>query len=333
MLIPVLSALFLSSIAPAEPSSSLARADRQAIVESLSEAIDAYHFSPDVRARYRHSLETIDIAQAPAGPAPFALFLHRRLQAVEADGHMGVYGPDRTAGILGTAEFRDEESAHVSGEPSDLQGPDGDAIEQGRSTEQSLPEVAPGIRLWRLEDFSTDTLDRVGIESRLGALRSGEALILDLRDNRGGEARLFRWMAGCLFAEPTPVYAIEIRIAEGSQLTRRGATPSAACRSAADRPMAVLVNGMTASTAELAAFVLQARGRARIIGSRTYGASHAAEFYPLAHGFGAMIPIGRTFDPLTGDDWEGNGVVPDLPVDPDGALDAAIADLAIRTGP
>ena len=330
----VLLSLFLAALSPADPAPALSREDRQAIIASLSDAIDQHHFSPDIRARYRRSLATVDLDQAPDRPDPFALFLHRRLQAVEPDGHMGVYGPERTRLILGVAEFRDGADGH---EPPSHDAPSHgaphDEIPPEDAAAPLLPEAAPGVRLWRLEDFSVDSLGRTGIEQTLAALQPGEALILDLRNNRGGEARLFRWMAGCLFAEPTPVYAIEIRIEEGSQLTRRGAIPSPACQSAAHIPMAVLVDEMTASTAELAAFILQARGRARIIGSPTYGASHAAEFYRLADDFGAMIPIGRTFDPLTGADWEGRGVEPDLAVESDQALEAAIAELSGATRP
>jgi C-terminal processing protease CtpA/Prc len=38
----------------------------------------------------------------------------------------------------------------------------------------------------------------------------------------------------------------------------------------------------------------------------------------------AFIPVGRTFDPDTGKDWEGVGVLPDVEVPADQALDTAL---------
>ena len=50
--------------------------------------------------------------------------------------------------------------------------------------------------------------------------------------------------------------------------------------------------------------------------------------FDLAAGFGASISVGRTFDPRTGEGWQSTGVMPELTVDSDDALDAALAALA-----
>ena len=44
----------------------------------------------------------------------------------------------------------------------------------------------------------------------------------------------------------------------------------------------------------------------------------------MGTGYAAFIPVGRTFDPDTGESWEGSGVQPDVAVPADKALDEAL---------
>jgi C-terminal processing protease CtpA/Prc len=44
----------------------------------------------------------------------------------------------------------------------------------------------------------------------------------------------------------------------------------------------------------------------------------------MGSGYAAFVPVGRTFDPDTGQSWEGTGVAPDVPVSADRALDEAL---------
>ena len=66
-------------------------------------------------------------------------------------------------------------------------------------------------------------------------------------------------------------------------------------------------------------------GRATIVGEPTAGAGHYGGFRPIGEHFAAFIPVGRTFDPDTGEDWEGDGVAPDVAVPAAAALAEALA--------
>jgi C-terminal processing protease CtpA/Prc len=68
--------------------------------------------------------------------------------------------------------------------------------------------------------------------------------------------------------------------------------------------------------------------RATIIGEPTAGAGHYGGEVRLGDKFEAFIPVGRTFDPDTGKDWEGTGVDPDVAVP---AKDALVEAL-VRSG-
>src|SRR6185295_5182922 len=64
-------------------------------------------------------------------------------------------------------------------------------------------------------------------------------------------------------------------------------------------------------------------GRATIVGKRTVGAAQGGGWVPVGDGFVVFIPSFRSFDPKTGRNWEGSGVLPDAETAVDRALETA----------
>ena len=69
--------------------------------------------------------------------------------------------------------------------------------------------------------------------------------------------------------------------------------------------------------------------RGVLIGAPTAGANHFGRGEDLGGGYAAFIPVGRAYDPDTGEDWEGAGVQPDIAVAPADALVRALTELGI----
>jgi carboxyl-terminal processing protease len=141
------------------------------------------------------------------------------------------------------------------------------------------------------------------------ALRQGaRALILDLRDNGGG-----------LLDEAVNVASIFIP--DGTIVTTRGRsqpTQVYVARGGAIRttiPMVVLVNRDTASAAEIVTGALQDRGRALVIGTRTYGKGVFQEIEPLPSGGAIDLTVGEYFTP-NGTNLGGGGVREGLGIRP-----------------
>jgi carboxyl-terminal processing protease len=115
-------------------------------------------------------------------------------------------------------------------------------------------------------------------------------LILDLRENPGG-----------LLAEA--VAAASIFIEDGTVVTTRGRNQPthvyvAQGNAIAPRiPMVVLVDHGTASSAEILTAALQDRGRAKVVGTHTYGKGVFQEIQPLANGGALDITVGEYFTP------------------------------------
>jgi C-terminal processing protease CtpA/Prc len=85
-----------------------------------------------------------------------------------------------------------------------------------------------------------------------------------------------------------------------------------------------LTSARTASAAEHLALAFKRTHRAVLIGEPTSGANHFGGREPLGAGLSAFVPVGRSFDPDTGEDWEGRGITPDIAVPSDQALDVAL---------
>jgi C-terminal processing protease CtpA/Prc len=59
------------------------------------------------------------------------------------------------------------------------------------------------------------------------------------------------------------------------------------------------------------------------VGEQTIGGAHPGASYRLHPHFEAFLPVGRAINPHTGEDWEGVGVQPDVPVPVEQALEVA----------
>jgi C-terminal processing protease CtpA/Prc len=86
----------------------------------------------------------------------------------------------------------------------------------------------------------------------------------------------------------------------------------------------LLTSNRTASAAEHLSLSLKRTGRATLIGETTRGAGHYGGMVPVGGGYAAFIPVGRTWDPDTGQGWETVGVTPHVQVPADQALDEAL---------
>jgi len=138
--------------------------------------------------------------------------------------------------------------------------------------------------------------------------RSG-GVILDLRDNPGGLLDEAVEVASA-FLQGGPVVSYERRGAGRRVLDAYGPGDVAT-------PLVVLVDGGTASAAEVVAAAMQDRNRAVLVGSRTYGKGSVQEPTRLSDGSAIELTVGRFYTP-SGQVIDGVGVEPDVLVESDG---------------
>jgi C-terminal processing protease CtpA/Prc len=159
--------------------------------------------------------------------------------------------------------------------------------------------------------------------SRMSQVADARALILDLRENHGGDPSAVALLLSYLF-EPPPVHLNDIWWRDdGStwQLWTRAHVEGK--RFGGKKPVFVLTSRRTFSGGEEAAYDLQVQKRATLVGETTGGGANPAPLHKLDENFALAIPSGRAINPVTYTNWEGTGVVPDVAVDAAAALEEA----------
>ena len=168
--------------------------------------------------------------------------------------------------------------------------------------------VAPGIGYLRINAFTDATAGEVDAAMpRLRAAARGtlRGLIIDLRNNPGGVLEAATAVADD-FLESGTIVSAEGRLREAR--FRMDATPGDL---AAGVPIVVLVNGSSASAAEILAAALSQNGRATLVGRRTYGKGTVQTIMPLSTGAALKLTTSRYFTP-SGASINGIGITPDV---------------------
>jgi hypothetical protein len=148
------------------------------------------------------------------------------------------------------------------------------------------------------------------------------ALIIDLRRCPGGHPDMIALVSTYLFGKE-PVHLNSIYWRDDDVTQQYWTLPHVPGRRFGDKPVYVLTSKETFSGAEEFAYNLQARQRATVVGEQTDGGAHAAAYYRLHPHFEASIPVGRAINPVTEDNWQGRGVVPDVKAPREQALEVA----------
>jgi peptidase S41-like protein len=192
----------------------------------------------------------------------------------------------------------------------------------------SVAEVArhpDGVGVLALDGLDGVHFAAPYVEAAFVLLRGARGVVLDLRRNGGGDPGtvilVLDWLLG---GEATKISDVIYQ-----DRTRQWWTTGRLAELAPPRetPVNVLISERTFSSGEALAYHLQSQGRARVVGQRTPGAADHITPVRLGGHVRALLPEARVRDAVTKTNWEGTGVVPDIPCEPAEALTAAIEAL------
>jgi carboxyl-terminal processing protease len=169
-----------------------------------------------------------------------------------------------------------------------------------------LPEAAV---VW-IHSFNERTPEQLRAALKSVAAKKPHGLIFDLRHNMGG---LFEKMVDCagLVMPKGATVAMETVRGGGEQAIRTGIDPILG-----GVPISVLVDGETASGAELFAGALRDALGAHVVGAKTAGKWNVQKIAELGNGYAIKYTIGL-FKTPKGLSLDGKGLEPDVPVDAD----------------
>lgn len=262
------------------------------VLQAAASAVQAQYLDEAEGARIADALRSWSTQQRYADscsdPAAFSARLNQDLDMF--DGHFHVERVDAAAG-----------------QDDWLMAWRADARSNGAGVRE-VRVLEGNVGYLRLSTFYPLDLARPKLAAAFMLLADTDGLVLDLRQNGGGDDASADLLVRTL---------LDAKIGTVQQLDQRGRrTPvplPPASLPAYLKPLVVLIDRRTGSAAEFVAYSLQALGRARIVGTRSGGAAHMfGDPVLLPDGYQISIPDRQPINLRTGGNWEGTGVRPDV---------------------
>lgn len=314
----VLFRIVLACLLPAVMAATPARPPHRTAVDGVAQAIQDRYFDVDrgrqIAADLRASAQQGEFDALP-DPAALATALTEKLKPL--DGHFRV----RWSADAATP-------AKEGPVPHPRPGP-GSRSAGSRDGDHGIRGVqvlAGGIGYLSLGEFAhfefgrDDQPARQVIDAALQRLSGARALVIDLRGNRGGSPHMVGYLVSAFTAPDADIY---------NRFHSRTGTLSEAPQQRYPEPrlqvpLYVLIDAGTGSAAESFSYTLKNAKRATLVGENSGGAANPGAEVAAGAGFSVFVPTGSPRSPITGGNWEGTGVAPDVRASSQTALEVAL---------
>ncbi|PZD74151.1 Carboxy-terminal processing protease CtpA [Acaryochloris thomasi RCC1774] len=178
-------------------------------------------------------------------------------------------------------------------------------IELSAVTSRIQREGGNRIGYIRLNEFSAHASEQIKAAIERLTAEKADGFVLDLRGNPGGLLN-----ASIDIADMWLDRGLIVRT-----VNRQGTNENVKARtkSLTQKPLAVLVDGNSASSSEILTGALQDNGRAKVIGSTTFGKALVQSVHQLSDGSGLAVTVAHYYTPK-GTDINHKGITPDIQV-------------------
>ena len=302
--------------AAAQPAPTLDAAARKAVVTAAIAAIEANYVFPErvavIAKALRQQLSSGGF-DASSDPAAFAQAVNATIAPVARDRHLRLsWSPEPLPPMM---------------VPGQMPDPAMMARQQAMMARRNFAiprvEVLDGnIGYLKIDLFARAQRAGPVLASAMAFLQRTDAMIVDVRENGGGDPEMVALAVSYLVPPHTEINRFHQRgKAQDQSIVTLADVPGG--RWSVDKPVYVLTSKRTASGAEEFAYDLQQLKRATVIGEATWGGANPGDIFPLDRHFAVFVPTGAAVNPVSGTNWEGVGVRPDVTADPAVALDTA----------
>ncbi len=299
----------------------LAAETRTAVLMAVSDKLSEYAF-PEVAQKiqqdFQKCLDAEDYQDIESGQQ-LAETLTEQLQDISGDQHLKVYfSPAVLPHLTPQTEIPPAELEQQR-RLSELRNFDFNRVERLRGN------------VGYLELFSFEPPEFAGeaAAAAMQFLAHTSALIIDLRRNRGGSASMVALLTSYLLPAYPSVHLTDLYWPKEARTKQSWTLPYVTGARYLEKPVYVLIGPDTFSAAEEFAYNLKHLKRAVIVGETTAGGANPGAGFRLHDHFWMFIPTGQAISLVTGENWEGSGVLPSFKVPKELSLKTAQL-LAIR---
>lgn len=303
------------------PPEKLTVTQKQKIIKSVGKLLKDKYVFPKVADKMAAYLEKQQKNKAYASITStfrFGDLLTRDLQAISKDKHIRVRFNPKSA----------KEAAAMKN-----QKPSPDMVrkweERARNANfgfEKVERLAGNIGYLDLRGFLSHDTGAETVANALGFLANTKGIIIDLRKNGGGSPKMVQLICSYFFGKK-PLQLNGFYWREGNRKEEFWTLKDIKGKRMPDKPLYILTSNRTFSAAEDFSYNMQARKRATIVGETTGGGAHPGGAFPVEEMYMMFVPVGRSINPITKTNWEGVGVIPEIKVSADKALDKAYLEL------
>lgn len=313
------SAAVEQAVDPAEP---ITPAEQAQVLDAMIPLFEAHYLFPDVAKAMSAALRDAGRRQVYARLGDcraFARAVTEDLRGISHDKHVGLRYLD-TQAKAGPSHAEQERDAQLEAAAGFV----------------SIERWAGNVAYLRLDTFGPYAEGVNGEDvyaEKLSKIADADALILDLRENYGGYPEMVALLVSYL-VDATPIHLLDFWDHDSNSTSPSWTRARVAgTRFGGKKPIYVLVSKNTFSGGEEAAYDLQTMKRAVVIGEQTGGGANFAPRHPINEHFRLSVPQGRPVSPVTGTNWEGTGITPDVVVAPEDAAKVALKRATFARAP
>ena len=295
-------------------------ARKQAVVDEIATLFNKNYIFAEtaqkVEEALRAKLKAGDFDKAATAP-DFAQAVAAVILDVSKDRHTGFAYNPAMAEDLRRLRSRSEEEAKKVRERQ---------LEEGRRDNFGFRKVEqlPGnIGYLDFRVFESPAEAGPTAIAAMNFLANCDAIIVDLRQNGGGDPAQIQLISTYFFADPVHLNDLYARATDMTE--NYWTLPYVPGSRAAGADLYILTSARTFSGAEEFTYNMKNLKRATVIGETTGGGAHPTNTMIVQNDFLLRVPFARAINPVSKTNWEGTGVTPDIDVPAAEAFDKAYA--------
>jgi len=313
--------LFYSSIVLGQNPLDLNSSDKEEIVKKVASIMHEKYVFVDVGKKMaKHILQLYGQGEYVQfnEVKPFCRRLTSDLRKISNDKHIFVfYSPEEAVDVAArNNQLLVEEIEEINKYY--------EKIEQRENYGFKKVEILKGnIGYFEIEYISGDPKACEKVDNILGFLCNTNAIIIDLRNNGGGGGSGADDLLMSYFFGEEKVLLSGVYDRESDKIQQTWSLENVSGKRLPNIDLYILTSSKTFSAAENISYSLQALNRAVIVGEKTKGGAHPIDVIQVKGDILTQVSIGNSINPITGTNWEGVGVKPDIDVSSEDALSKA----------
>ncbi|MEP1035540.1 S41 family peptidase [Ekhidna sp.] len=308
----------------------LSRIEKEQAINSIVSILNTEYVFPEVAQKLSKNLQenlTKTRYQSITNPNTFALLVTEDLQSISKDRHLRVFfAPDEIR--VKRMVISTEDSIRYLQEKADQMSKRNFGFKEVKILDGNIGYL--DLRMFYDPHFAGETAI-----AAMQFLNRTDAIIIDLRNNGGGEPTMIQLLSSYFF-NSTPTHLNNFYWRSSDMIQQTWTLPHVPGTRMPEVDIYILIGSGTFSAAEEFAYNFKNLNRATLIGESTGGAAHAGDVKIVSEYFMIWVPNGRAISPITNSNWEGVGVEPDIKTNSQAALKCAkilaLEKLLVRTG-